>query len=137
MNWKWAVNRTGHGAVLIYNFKCRRDHDEKRKKMKSYVICIGIFLITLAGEGSMFDSFYSAAPVCGPTRASVMMDDRYKLHRYQDMEGTRWELHDLVEDRGETNDIAGAVPEEVSRLKRQLDEWKSGCEEDLLGLTDK
>jgi hypothetical protein len=67
----------------------------------------------------------------------VMMDDRYKLHRFQDKDGTRWELYDLVEDRSETNDVAGAFPDEMNRLKRQLNDWDSGCEEDLLGLTNK
>ena len=67
----------------------------------------------------------------------VIMDDRYKLHRFQDKDSTRWELYDIIDDRGEINNIAEAFPEEVSRLKRQLNEWDSGCEKDLLGLTNK
>ena len=81
----------------------------------------------------MFDRFYSEAPVCGPTRASVMTGST--PYRFQDKDSSRWELYDLVEDMGETNNISAAFPEEVDRLQRQMNEWEKGCEEDLLGLT--
>jgi arylsulfatase A-like enzyme len=70
-------------------------------------------------------------------RNMVMMDDRYKLHRIQDSEIVRWELYDLINDRSENNNIADANPVVLKRLKRELEDWNSGCETDLTDLKKK
>ncbi len=64
----------------------------------------------------------------------VILGDRYKLHSFQDAGETRWELYDLILDRGEMMDISAQKPEVVKRLKDELDDWQQSCDQSLKDL---
>ena len=66
-----------------------------------------------------------------------MMDDQYKLHRFQEKEVVRWELYDLINDESEKNNITDANPNVLNRLKKQFEKWNSGCKKDLARLKEK
>ena len=53
---------------------------------------------------------------------SAWSDNRYKLVKPG---RGRWELYDLLEDRGETTDVAAGHPEVVERMKAGLREWQA------------
>ena len=64
-------------------------------------------------------------------RHRVILDDRYKLHRFEHAGVPRWELYDLVDDPGEQDNLFNERPEVVERLKTQYDEWLRSCEKSL------
>jgi len=67
----------------------------------------------------------------------VILDDRYKLHRFQHKGETRWELYDLIRDRAEAKDLAAQEPKVLQRLKTELDIWQKSCEQSLKDLGSK
>ncbi len=78
-----------------------------------------------------------------PTRVALS-DNRYKLIRYNkgSREGNdqklshksnQFELYDLIEDPGESQDLADKYPEIVGRMKKTLEEWRESCRRSLDG----
>jgi len=76
----------------------------------------------------------------------ALVDNRYKLVRAKERgkqpkpgEGRKkskpdgFLLFDLIEDPGETNDLAPEKPEVVERMKRRLTEWRESCKRSLAG----
>lgn len=61
----------------------------------------------------------------------AFITNRYKI--YSNDNGAHFELYDLVNDSGETKDIAGKHPEIVEELKRQLSEWRASCRRSCSG----
>ena len=57
------------------------------------------------------------------TPVSALRHKNWKFLEYY--EDGRRELYDLAQDRGETNDLADAHPEQVQRLHSMLNEWRS------------
>lgn len=57
-------------------------------------------------------------------------ENRYKLHR---LPGGKLELYDLIQDRGEKNDLAAAQPELVARMNAALEEWQTSVLRSLAG----
>lgn len=64
-------------------------------------------------------------------RHRVMMDDQYKLHRFQEKEMVRWELYDLINDRSEKENIIDKKPGIAKRLKQELKAWDLSCDESM------
>lgn len=84
----------------------------------------GISLVPeLTGKGEMEDREYLVWQMAPFGGVSAIRDERYKLMvRYiastkRDLE---FELYDLVEDKGETNNLYGTMPEVETRLKTAL-----------------
>lgn len=85
----------------------------------------------MAAAGLRFNRAYSAAPVCSPTRGSVLTGRHpnrygvflygYKLRRAADGKA---ELYDLVADPREQNDLAASRPEVAGRMRSELDAWE-------------
>lgn len=59
-------------------------------------------------------------------RAGALSDNRYKA--YFDKREASWALYDLIEDRGETNDLAQAHPEVLEEMIRAWESWQRSCE---------
>ncbi len=70
----------------------------------------------MAANSLRFTRFYAASAVCSPTRGSVVTteDDEFLLFN-------------LLDDRGETTDIAASHREVVTRMRKQLDVWRASC----------
>ena len=64
-------------------------------------------------------------------RQVSLTENRYKI--YSANGGKRFELYDLLEDPGETNDLAGEKPEVVQRMSRTLGAWRDSCKASLEG----
>lgn len=90
-------------------------------------------LAKLAQEGTRFDSFYCASPVCSPARASLLTGRMSSAHGVHDfLTGTNHlrayhedEFCDLENDPEERRDLAAdpAYVEVVRELRGQLEEW--------------
>jgi len=59
------------------------------------------------------------------------MNNRYKI--YSSDSGETFALYDLVNDPSETTDISADHIEVVSKLKKQLEEWRKSCRNSYLG----
>jgi arylsulfatase A-like enzyme len=55
----------------------------------------------------------------------ALIEDRFKL--YSSDSGSSFELYDILEDPGETNDIASGNPEILEQMKQSLMEWRASC----------
>ena len=55
------------------------------------------------------------------TPSSVIIEGDYKVIAYHD---GAMRLFDLSKDIGESNDLSGAMPERVGRMKKALAEWR-------------
>lgn len=53
------------------------------------------------------------------------MENRYKL--YSADEGRTLQLYDLIEDPGETRDIAAGHPERVRAMREAMERWRDSC----------
>jgi arylsulfatase A-like enzyme len=60
------------------------------------------------------------------------MGPRYKLIG-REGEDEEWELYDLVEDPGETTDLAAQQPGRTDRMRKQLLGWKASVERSQQG----
>jgi arylsulfatase A-like enzyme len=61
----------------------------------------------------------------------ALIDNRYKLLRYGDE--SEWELYDLIEDPGETKNLASEYPKVLERMRKALLEWRASCARSLAG----
>lgn len=66
----------------------------------------------------------------------VIMDDTYKLHRFDENGTIRWELYNLVNDFREQNNLINTNPLIAKQLMRRLENWKESCEKDLIRLRE-
>jgi len=64
-------------------------------------------------------------------KSKSLTDNRYKLITTD--RGSTFELYDLLADPHETNDIAAAHPEIVSKMKASLAKWETSCDDSLAG----
>jgi arylsulfatase A-like enzyme len=62
----------------------------------------------------------------------AILKDDYKLV-IDGEKGTEVELFDLKKDPGEKNNIAGAHPDIVEQLSKQLRDWQGGVMNSLMG----
>ncbi|MFK7778107.1 MAG: hypothetical protein QM501_08305, partial [Gimesia sp.] len=62
---------------------------------------------------------------------AAWMTDRYKLLRTKKKPG--FQLYDLLNDPGETNDLSQVYPAIVARLKTDLERWITSCEQSNQG----
>lgn len=88
----------------------------------------------LAQQGMRFTDAYAAAPVCSPTRASILTGNGmntpvsairqgdWKLMEY--FEDGRLELYNLATDVGEKNDLYASRPKLAKKLQSQLRDWR-------------
>lgn len=60
------------------------------------------------------------------TRQLVLQGNRFKLISTNN--GNSYELYDLIEDRGETTDIAADHPEVVNKMRAHLVAWVESCD---------
>ncbi len=56
---------------------------------------------------------------------------RYKL--YSSNGGKTYALYDLIDDPGETSDLAENKPEVVATMRRMLEKWRESCSDSLAG----
>jgi hypothetical protein len=61
----------------------------------------------------------------------ALVDGRFKL--YSSDRGTEFELYDLVEDPGESNDVAERHPQIVAQMRSWLVEWRASCQSSRSG----
>ncbi|MHC4639554.1 MAG: sulfatase family protein [Planctomycetota bacterium] len=61
-----------------------------------------------------------------------LTDNRYKI--YSRDSGKTFELYDLIEDQGETKDIAGDKPKVLEAMKKTLEAWRASCKASDAGL---
>ena len=72
------------------------------------------------------------SPIAFEFRKRVaVVDDRYKLTGPVD--GSKAELHDLIEDGAETTDLTEKLPAQARRLKALLSTWRESCRASLAG----
>jgi len=60
-----------------------------------------------------------------------LTDNRYKLISTDS--GVTYELYDLIDDPGETKDLAAENPEIVQVMKAILEQWRASCQNSLAG----
>lgn len=60
-----------------------------------------------------------------------LTDNRYKI--YSSDKGKTYMLFDLIEDPGETRDLAGEKPQIVTAMKTALTGWRRSCKDSLAG----
>ncbi len=60
------------------------------------------------------------------------MDNQFKL--YSADNGENFALFDLLNDPGETTDIASDNPQKIAKLSQNLENWLISCEESSHGL---
>ena len=73
-----------------------------------------------------FPAYLEGGGAAGPWRTTpvaAIRDGSWKLLQF--FEGDRFELYDLANDPGETNDLATANEEVVSRLRSKMEAWRS------------
>jgi len=61
----------------------------------------------------------------------ALIDNQYKLLSFDG--GKKYQLFDLVEDKGETKDISAQKPERVKKMKQILDKWQQSCADSAAG----
>jgi arylsulfatase A-like enzyme len=61
----------------------------------------------------------------------ALIDNRYKI--YSKDKGENFELYDLTDDPGETNDLAGEKTEIVCQMSAALEKWRASCKNSLAG----
>jgi len=59
------------------------------------------------------------------SKQMALTGDRYKLISVDG--GRRWMLFDLIEDPGESHDLAAQQPERVRTMRAKLEEWIKSC----------
>lgn len=59
------------------------------------------------------------------SKQMALCDDRYKLISVDG--GSRWMLFDLIEDPGESRDIAAEQPQHVQSMRMTLQKWTESC----------
>lgn len=64
---------------------------------------------------------------------TALTENRYKLLTDFDDAGETDMLFDLIEDPGETNNLAKSKPETVSRMKESLAKWRESCTRSAAG----
>lgn len=65
---------------------------------------------------------------------AAWIDNQYKLHRIADKAGqAKFALFDLVQDPAEKTDLAGAQPERLARMQRELEDWQKSVIRSLNG----
>ena len=71
-------------------------------------------------------------PIGFESRNQVSLtDNRYKI--YSSDQGKSYALFDLLEDPGETKDLATEKPQIVNAMKTKLDAWRASCKNSLAG----
>jgi hypothetical protein len=60
-----------------------------------------------------------------------LTDNRYKI--YSPDKGKTFMLFDLIEDPGETKDLAAQKPQILKSMKKKLLKWQKSCQESLEG----
>ena len=71
-------------------------------------------------------------PIGFESRNQVSLtDNRYKI--YSGDQGSTYMLFDLLEDPGETRDLAAEKPRIVKAMKTRLDTWRASCKDSLAG----
>ena len=88
----------------------------------------GVSLVSLI-EGKMTER---PLPIGFESRNQVSLtDNRYKI--YSSDKGNSYLLFDLLEDPGETQNLAAEKPHIVKAMKTELDKWRVSCENSLAG----
>ncbi len=88
----------------------------------------GISLLPLM-EGTMTERPHPIAFESG--NQSALIDNRYKVISVNG--GETFALYDIVEDSGETKDLAAAQPELRDRMVKTLKQWQASCKDSLAG----
>ncbi|UCD57781.1 MAG: sulfatase-like hydrolase/transferase, partial [Candidatus Hydrogenedentota bacterium] len=71
-------------------------------------------------------------PIGFESRNQVSLtDNRYKI--YSSDKGNSYALFDLLEDSGETQNLAAEKPQIVKAMKMKLDQWRASCKNSLAG----
>jgi len=80
----------------------------------------------LAGGGALKrDAVYWHYPVYHhSTPAGAVRQGPWKLIEFFDVGPSRFELYNLKDDIGESNDLSSKMPEKVKELKRKLSAWR-------------
>ena len=60
-----------------------------------------------------------------------LTDNRYKI--YSSDKGKTFMLFDLLEDPGETKDLAKQKPQILQKMKKMLIKWHKSCQNSLVG----
>jgi hypothetical protein len=60
-----------------------------------------------------------------------LTDNRYKI--YSSDKGKTYMLFDLLEDPGETKDLAQEKPQLLKSMKSMLIKWRKSCQDSLAG----
>ena len=60
-----------------------------------------------------------------------LVDNRYKI--YSNNKGRTYVLYDLIDDPGETKDLATEKPEILQSMKATLAQWRKACKDSLAG----
>jgi arylsulfatase A-like enzyme len=60
-----------------------------------------------------------------------LVDNRYKI--YSNNKGRTYALYDLIDDPGETKDLATEEPEVLQSMKATLAQWRKACQDSLAG----
>lgn len=82
----------------------------------------GISLLPLI-DGAMTER---PEPIAFHSRSQQsLVSNRYKL--YTSDAGASWELYDLIEDPGESRNLAADHPERVQNMVAELEEWRDSC----------
>jgi len=69
------------------------------------------------------------SPIAFESRDQLSLtDNQYKLYSKDD--GDTFELYDLIEDPGETRDLADTHPKIVQRMQNTLETWRHSCRDD-------
>ena len=88
----------------------------------------GVSLLPLI-EGTMTER---PLPIGFESRNQVSLtDNRYKI--YSSDKGSNYMLFDLLEDPGETKDLAAEKSQIVEAMKTKLDKWRASCKDSLAG----
>jgi len=66
---------------------------------------------------------------------AAWIDNRYKLHRIPlaDPSQAKYQLYNLEADPAEANDLAGSLPDRVTRMKADLDAWQQSVVRSIAG----
>ena len=88
----------------------------------------GVSLMPLI-EGRMAER---PRPIGFESRNQISLtDSRYKI--ISTNRGKSYELYDLIEDPGESNDLSASKPDVVAAMKATVEEWRASCKASLKG----